>query len=169
MEHLWAPWRMAFITPETPPPPGCIFCTLPAQHRDAENHVLYRGEHCFMMLNRYPYNNGHLMIAPFQHVETLEKLDAATLAELMEQAQLALRALRQLMTPDGFNMGINEGKVAGAGFAEHIHYHIVPRWNGDTNFMPVVADIKVIPEHLDMVYVQLKQTIESILAQGKAE
>lgn len=160
---------MAFITPETPPPPGCIFCTLPAQHRDAENHVLYRGEHCFMMLNRYPYNNGHLMIAPFQHVETLEKLDAATLAELMEQAQLALRALRQLMTPDGFNMGINEGKVAGAGFAEHIHYHIVPRWVGDTNFMPVVADIKVIPEHLDMVYVQLKQTIESILAQGKAE
>lgn len=160
---------MAFITPETPPPPGCIFCTLPAQHRDAENHVLYRGEHCFMMLNRYPYNNGHLMIAPFQHVETLEKLDAATLAELMEQAQLALKALRQLMTPDGFNMGINEGKVAGAGFAEHIHYHIVPRWVGDTNFMPVVADIKVIPEHLDMVYVQLKQTIESILAQGKAE
>lgn len=160
---------MAFITPETPPPPGCIFCILPAQHRDAENHVLYRGEHCFMMLNRYPYNNGHLMIAPFQHVETLEKLDAATLAELMEQAQLALKALRQLMTPDGFNMGINEGKVAGAGFAEHIHYHIVPRWVGDTNFMPVVADIKVIPEHLDMVYVQLKQTIESILAQGKAE
>ena len=160
---------MAFITPETPPPPGCIFCTLPAQHHDAENHILYRGERCFMMLNRYPYNNGHLMIAPFQHVETLEKLDAATLAELMGQAQLALKALRQLMTPDGFNMGINEGKVAGAGFAEHIHYHLVPRWNGDTNFMPVVADIKVIPEHLDMVYVQLKQTIESILAQEETK
>jgi len=160
---------MAFITPETPPPPGCIFCTLPAQHRDAENHILYRGERCFMMLNRYPYNNGHLMIAPFQHIETLEKLDAATLAELMGQAQLALKALRQLMTPDGFNMGINEGKVAGAGFAEHIHYHIVPRWNGDTNFMPVVADIKVIPEHLDMVYTQLKQTIESILAQEETK
>ena len=109
------------------------------------------------------------MIAPFQHIETLEKLDAATLAELMGQAQLALKALRQLMTPDGFNMGINEGKVAGAGFAEHIHYHIVPRWNGDTNFMPVVADIKVIPEHLDMVYTQLKQTIESILAQEETK
>ena len=120
-----------------------------------------------MMLNRYPYNNGHLMIAPFQHVETLEKLDAATLAELMEQVQLALKALRQLMTPDGFNMGINEGKVAGAGYAEHMHYHIVPRWNGDTNFMPVVADIKVIPEHLDTVYTQLIQTIESL--QGKEE
>lgn len=158
---------MAFITPEKPQPQGCIFCTLPAEHRDAENHILYRGERCFMMLNRYPYNNGHLMIAPFQHVETLEKLDAATLAELMEQVQLALKALRQLMTPDGFNMGINEGKVAGAGYAEHMHYHIVPRWNGDTNFMPVVADIKVIPEHLDTVYTQLIQTIESL--QGKEE
>jgi len=117
-----------------------------------------------MMLNRYPYNNGHLMIAPFQHVETIEKLDAATLAELMAQVQLALKALRQLMKPDGFNMGVNEGKVAGAGFEEHMHYHIVPRWHGDTNFMPVVADIKVMPEHLDIVYAQLKQRIDSILA-----
>jgi ATP adenylyltransferase len=165
MENLWAPWRMAFITPEKPQPQGCIFCTLPAEHRDAENHILYRGELCYMMLNRYPYNNGHLMIVPFQHVETIEKLDAATLAELMAQAQLALKALRRLMTPDGFNMGINEGKVAGAGFAEHMHYHIVPRWNGDTNFMPVIADIKVIPEHLDIVYAKLKQTIEGIQAE----
>ena len=115
-----------------------------------------------MILNRYPYNNGHLMIAPYQHVETIEKLDAATLAELMAQAQLALRALRLVMTPDGFNMGINEGKVAGAGYAEHMHFHIVPRWSGDTNFMPVIADIKVIPEHLDIVYQKLKQALESI-------
>jgi len=115
-----------------------------------------------MMLNLYPYNNGHLMIAPYQHVETIEKLDAATLAELMAQAQLALRALRLVMTPDGFNMGINEGKVAGAGYAEHMHFHIVPRWSGDTNFMPVIADIKVIPEHLDIVYQKLKQALESI-------
>lgn len=123
-----------------------------------------------MMLNRYPYSNGHLMIAPFQHVETIEKLDAATLAELMAQAQLALKALRQLMKPDGFNMGINEGKVAGAGFAEHMHYHVVPRWLGDTNFMPVIADIKVMPEHLDIVYAQLKQQIEGILStQGEQQ
>ncbi len=115
-----------------------------------------------MMLNRYPYNNGHLMIAPYQHVETIEKLDMDTLAELMAQAQLALRALRLVMTPDGFNMGINEGKVAGAGYAEHMHFHIVPRWSGDTNFMPVIADIKVIPEHLDIVYQKLKQALESI-------
>lgn len=160
---------MAFIQPETPQPQGCIFCTLPAEQRDAENHILYRGERCFMMLNRYPYNNGHLMIAPFQHIETLQKLDAATLAELMAQAQLALKALRQLMSPDGFNMGINEGKVAGAGFAEHMHYHIVPRWNGDTNFMPAIADIKVMPEHLDIVYAKLKQTIESMLPQEETK
>ncbi len=115
-----------------------------------------------MMLNLYPYNNGHLMIAPYQHVETIEKLDIDTLTELMAQAQLALRALRLVMTPDGFNMGINEGKVAGAGYAEHMHFHIVPRWSGDTNFMPVIADIKVIPEHLDIVYQKLKQALESI-------
>ena len=115
-----------------------------------------------MMLNLYPYNNGHLMIAPYQHVETIEKLDAVTLAELMAKAQLALRVLRQVMTPDGFNMGINEGKVAGAGFAEHMHFHIVPRWNGDTNFMPVIAEIKVMPEHLDIVYQQLKEAIATV-------
>ena len=115
-----------------------------------------------MMLNLYPYNNGHLMIAPFQHVDTIEKLDSSTLAELMEQAQLALKTLRLVMKPDGFNMGINEGKVAGAGYDEHMHLHIVPRWNGDTNFMPVIADVKVIPEHLDLVYQQLRQALVTL-------
>jgi ATP adenylyltransferase len=162
MKNLWAPWRMAFIEPKTPQPQQCIFCTQPAAHRDDEYHIPYRGERCYMMLNRYPYNNGHLMIAPYQHVESIEKLDAATLAELMAQAQLALRALRQVMNPDGFNMGINQGKVAGAGFAEHMHFHIVPRWNGDTNFMPVIADIKVIPESLDSVHQKLKQALASL-------
>mgnify|MGYP002402968272 CR=1 FL=1 len=153
---------MAFIDPKTPKSQACIFCTLPAEQRDQENYILYRGDLCFMMLNRYPYNNGHLMIAPYRHVETIEKLDAATLAELMAQAQLALRALRLEMHPDGFNMGINEGKVAGAGFDEHMHYHIVPRWNGDTNFMPVIADIKVMPEHLASVYQKLKRALASL-------
>ena len=162
MENLWAPWRMAFITPKDAPTPGCIFCTQPAANRDDEYHVIYRGELCYMMLNKYPYNNGHLMIVPFQHVGSISQLDAATLAEMMAQAQLALKALRLAMHPDGFNMGINEGKVAGAGFAEHVHYHIVPRWNGDTNFMPVLADIKVMPEHLDAVYQQLKDAVAKV-------
>ena len=162
MENLWAPWRMTFIAPKTPQSQECIFCTQPAEHRDEENHILYRGEHCYMMLNRYPYNNGHLMIAPFQHAGTIEKLSAETLAELMAQAQLALKALRFAMKPDGFNMGINEGKVAGAGFADHVHLHVVPRWNGDTNFMPVIAEIKVMPEHLDLAYQQLKEAIAAV-------
>jgi ATP adenylyltransferase len=159
MENLWAPWRMAYISPQTPPSDTCIFCTLPAADQDEEHHILARSERCFMMLNLYPYNSGHLMVAPFQHVASISLLDAQTLHELMAQAQLALQALRQTLNPDGFNMGINEGKVAGAGFAEHLHLHIVPRWQGDTNFMPVIADIKVQPEHLDTVYCRLKDAL----------
>ena len=165
MENLWAPWRMAFIAPKEPKPQECIFCVQPAAQRDDDYYILFRGERCFMMLNLYPYNNGHLMIAPYQHVGSLEKIDLTTLAELMSQAQLALRALRRVMKPDGFNMGINEGKVAGAGFDEHMHYHIVPRWNGDTNFMPVLADIKVMPEHLAVVYRQLKEALAALTDQ----
>jgi len=161
MKNLWAPWRMAYIAPKTPQL-GCIFCTKPATQNDEEEYILYRGEHCFMLLNLYPYSNGHLMIAPYQHVGTIEKLDAATLADLMAQAQLALRALRVAMKPDGFNMGINEGKVAGAGYADHMHLHVVPRWEGDTNFMPVLADVKVMPEHLDTVYKQLKLVLTTL-------
>jgi len=162
MDNLWAPWRMAYIAPKTPASQECIFCALPAAHRDEENHILYRGEHCFMMLNRYPYNPGHLMIAPYQHVSSIEKLESATLAEFMSQAQLALRGLRQTMQPDGFNLGINDGKVAGAGIADHVHMHVVPRWNGDTNFMPIIADVKVIPESLDNTYRQMKQALDAL-------
>lgn len=162
MHNLWAPWRMAFIEPKIPPKSGCIFCTQPAEHHDPEHHILHRGERCFMMLNLYPYNNGHLMIAPYEHVGSLEQLDPTTLGELMAQAQLALRALGTTMHPDGFNMGINQGKAAGAGFADHIHYHIVPRWHGDTNFMPVLADTKVIPEHLDLIYQKLLEALKDI-------
>lgn len=167
MENLWAPWRMTFITPKTPVPDECIFCTQPAANQDEEYHILYRGEFCYMMLNLYPYNNGHLMIAPYQHVGSISQLDAVTLAELMAQAQLALSALRLAMRPEGFNMGINEGKVAGAGFAGHMHFHIVPRWNGDTNFMPVIADIKVMPEHLSNVYHQLKEAIAIVKSEQR--
>ncbi len=153
---------MTYIAPKTPQSQGCIFCIPPADDHDAERYILHRGEHCFIILNLYPYNNGHLMIAPYEHVGTIEKLDAAILVDLMEQTQLALRALRLAMKPDGFNMGINEGKVAGAGFADHAHLHVVPRWEGDTNFMPVLADTKVIPEHLDNVYKQLKLVLDTL-------
>lgn len=165
MENLWAPWRMAFIEQKDPQRPGCIFCVQPAAQQDEKYHILYRGERCFMMLNLYPYNNGHLMIAPYQHIGALEQLPAETLTEMMAQVQLAIKAIRLAMKPDGFNMGVNQGTVAGAGYAEHIHYHIVPRWQGDTNFMPVLADIKVMPEHLDTVYSKLKDAIKQIQEQ----
>jgi ATP adenylyltransferase len=153
---------MNYIAPKTLQSQECIFCVKAAEHRDAENYILHRGERCFMLLNLYPYNNGHLMIAPYQHVGSIEQLDAETLTEMMAQAQLALRALRKAMNPDGFNMGINQGKVAGAGFADHVHMHVVPRWNGDTNFMPVLADVKVMPDFLENTYKQLKQAIEEV-------
>jgi len=153
---------MEFIAPKTPRPQECIFCTQPAAHRDDDYYIFYRGEHCYMMLNLYPYNSGHLMIAPYQHVESIEKLNSTTLTELMSQAQLALRALHLVMKPDGVNMGINEGKVAGAAYAEHMHFHIVPRWNGDPNLMPVVADVNAIPAHYANTYHKLKQALESL-------
>ena len=142
---------------------GCIFCTHPAADRDEDYYILYRSKHCFVMLNIYPYNNGHLMIAPYQHVPSIEELDAKTLTDLMLTAQLCLSAFRAAMQPHGFNMGINQGKVAGAGIADHVHFHIVPRWNGDTNFMPVLADVKVMPDYLRNTYQQLRQALRSIV------
>ena len=141
---------------------GCIFCAHPAQGRDEDYYILYRSQHCFVMLNIYPYNNGHLMIAPYQHVPSIEELDAATLGDLMATVQRCLRAFHLAMQPNGFNMGINQGRVAGAGIADHVHFHIVPRWNGDTNFMPVLADVKVMPDYLRNTYHQLRQALESL-------
>lgn len=156
MEHLWAPWRMAYIDPSGAKEQGCIFCVKPQEDRDEENLILYRGERCFVLMNLFPYNNGHLMIAPYAHVPDIERLDAETLTEIMLTAQKSLAALRAALRPDGFNMGINQGTVAGAGIADHVHFHVVPRWNGDTNFMPVLADTKVMPDYLRNTYRQLK-------------
>lgn len=156
MEHLWAPWRMAYIGADDNQSKGCIFCVKPQEDRDEENLILYRGARCFVLMNLFPYNNGHLMIAPYAHVPDIEHLDAETLTELMLTAQKSLAALRAALHPDGFNMGINQGASAGAGIADHVHFHIVPRWTGDTNFMPVLADTKVMPDYLRNTYRQLK-------------
>jgi len=148
---------------------GCIFCTQPAAARDEDYYILYRSKRCFVMLNIYPYNNGHLMIAPYQHVPSIEELDAETLTDVMQTAQLCLRAFHASMQPHGFNMGINQGKVAGAGIADHVHFHIVPRWNGDTNFMPVLADVKVMPDYLRNTYRQLQQALRSLVDSPQIE
>jgi ATP adenylyltransferase len=135
---------------------GCVLCDKVAENDDKKNHILHRGRTCCVMLNLYPYNNGHLMIAPYQHVPSLEMLEEETLIEMMLLVSKCLVALRQCMNPQGFNLGVNIGKAAGAGVYDHVHFHIVPRWEGDTNFMPILAETRVIPELLDDTYDQLK-------------
>jgi ATP adenylyltransferase len=149
-QRLWAPWRLEYI--KGPKPDECIFCAKPAGGDDRGAHIVRRGEHCFAMLNAFPYNNGHLMVAPFRHVPSIEELDSPTLLELMTLAQEALSALRGAYAPEGFNIGINQGKVAGAGVEHHIHLHVVPRWGADTNFMPVIGGTRVLPQSLEASY-----------------
>jgi ATP adenylyltransferase len=149
-EVVWAPWRMDYILSEKVA--GCIFCDKPRQHRDADNYILWRGDTAFVMLNRYPYNNGHLMVVPHAHVPSLTALEAPQRAELLELTAICEAILQRTLRPDGFNIGMNLGVAAGAGIAEHLHLHVVPRWEGDTNYMTVVGEIRVIPQHIDQTY-----------------
>jgi ATP adenylyltransferase len=144
---LWAPWRIEYI--KGPKSNECIFCAASSTDDDAGAGVVDRGDRCFTMLNAFPYAPGHLMIAPYRHVGDLEACEPDELQELMALAQRAIRALREVASPHGFNVGLNLGKVAGAGFADHLHLHVVPRWEGDTNFMPVLGDTRVVSEALD--------------------
>ena len=139
---------------------GCIFCRAVESNDDRENLVLLRGERAFLILNRYPYNNGHLMVVPYAHVPSLEDLDALTLAELMQLLKQGLAALRVAMGPEGFNVGANLGQVAGAGVEAHVHLHVVPRWSGDTNFMPIIGDMRVIPQTWLQTYDELKAALK---------
>ena len=154
MEQIWAPWRIEYIQMEKPE--GCILCDKPKQKKDALSYILFRGEKNFVMLNAYPYNPGHLMIAPYRHTASLEELTDEELKEHFEIARHSITILRQVFNPGGFNLGINLGGVAGAGIDDHFHTHVVPRWQGDTNFMPVIADVKVLPEALSETYQKLK-------------
>ena len=161
MKLIWAPWRIEYI--RSPKHDGCIFCDFPKENRDRERLILYSGEHAFVIMNNYPYNPGHVMIAPYRHVGKWEELTDEELLDMMKLSQLMIKALKRSMNPDGFNLGVNLGRVAGAGIEDHVHIHIVPRWNGDTNFMPVVADTKIIPESLEETYKELKNTLKEIL------
>ncbi|MCX7930424.1 MAG: HIT domain-containing protein [Chlorobi bacterium] len=152
MKQLWSPWRSQYIESLSSPQhdSGCFLCV--AAHdpseQDAENLVVYRGSLCFVVMNRYPYNSGHLLVAPYRHVGDLVELTDAESLSLMETIQSSLRVLRAIHSPHGFNIGANLGRTAGAGLPDHVHVHIVPRWNGDTNFMPILAEVKVISEFL---------------------
>jgi ATP adenylyltransferase len=145
-ERLWAPWRLQYIKGEKPG--ECIFCAKPALDDEAAL-IVRRGDRCFVMLNAYPYTSGHVMVAPYEHVGDLTAVDEPTALELMTLSQESLRAIGATYGPEGFNLGANLGTVAGAGIAEHLHLHVVPRWEGDTNFMSVVGEVRVLPESLE--------------------
>jgi len=154
MKQIWAPWRIEYIRMEKPE--GCILCEKPGQNNDATNYILYRGSQNFIIMNSYPYNPGHLMVAPYRHIANLEELTDEELGEHFQLVCQSIKILRQSFNPGGFNLGINVGKVAGAGIDDHVHTHIVPRWQGDTNFMPVLSDVRVVAEALAETYEKLK-------------
>ena len=161
MERLWTPWRREFIEGANDRTKGCFLCVAAAGDDDRANLVIFRAEKVFVLLNKYPYNNGHLMIAPYQHTGDLVSLDPATAAEIMDLTQRSVGILEQAYKPDAFNVGLNLGKAAGAGVPDHLHVHAVPRWNGDTNFMPVLAETKVLPETLEQTFARLEPIFHS--------
>jgi ATP adenylyltransferase len=158
---LWAPWRIEYIT--GPKDGECIFCAAAAAtNADPAHEPIDRTEHCLTILNAYPYAPGHVMVAPVRHVAALEDLDPDEMLEMMQLASRSILAIRQAMAPDGFNVGLNEGKVAGAGIADHLHLHVVPRWAGDTNFMPILGDTNVIPQALEATQAILAKAIAEL-------
>ena len=160
-QRIWAPWRLDYVKDASKDnSDACVFCAALEAGDDQANLIVHRGERCFVILNKYPYTNGHLMVAPYAHLASLPELDADTVAEMMALSQQAMTILEQTYTPHGYNVGFNQGRVAGAGVEHHIHMHVVPRWGGDTNFMPVLADTRVMPQTLEQSYEALKGKFE---------
>lgn len=167
-EQLWAPWRLPYIVSAKKEKEGddCFLCRYRDSSEDAANLVVLRGERSLAVLNRFPYNNGHLLIAPMAHKGEFHELDDAELLDCMQQLRTLIAALRKLIGPDGFNIGLNLGRVAGAGLPGHLHWHVVPRWSGDTNFMPVLADVNVIPQSLEAMHRLLTEHLRA--TEGKS-
>lgn len=164
MDYLWSPWRYTYVSSAVPTDTtsnreSCLFCRVASESNDARNYVVLRAERSFILLNRYPYTTGHLMIAPYAHVATLEEADAATLEEIMRLAQRAEKALRAAYRPSGLNLGFNIGESAGAGIAGHIHMHALPRWAGDTSFITTIGETRVLPEALETTYEKLREAL----------
>jgi ATP adenylyltransferase len=161
MDHLWAPWRATYVS-EKNNPNRCIFCEAAASGDDEGNLVVYRGRLSFIMLNRFPYTSGHLMIAPYAHVSRLQQANQETTAEIMQLSRSGERVIEQMYTPDGLNLGMNLGEAAGAGIQQHIHMHLLPRWKGDANFMTSVANTRVVSEALQESYAKLRRGFASL-------
>lgn len=155
MNHIWSPWRMPYLENHEREE-GCVFCSVQAQTDGPENLIVFRGERSFVILNRYPYTSGHLMVVSHDHKSTFEDIDAETRAEMMEMTTECMRVLREIYHPQAFNFGANVGEAAGAGIAGHVHIHIVPRWAGDTSFMSTLAETRVLPEALEETYQRLR-------------
>ncbi len=156
MDKLWAPWRSKY-TKMVKSIKGCIFCSKPKEKKDKSNYIVTRSRHSFLMLNLYPYNNGHIMVAPYRHVKDFSKLTEEEMLDLLKLMKVSQALLSKTLKPEGYNIGINIGKAAGAGYKGHLHIHIVPRWVGDVNFMPVFSSTKVVSESLDALYSNLKR------------
>ena len=159
MDHLWSPWRMKYLDGSNKTD-RCVFCAAQEMQDSVENLIAYRGEYAYVILNRFPYTSGHLLVNPYQHVTTLEELDPETRAEMMELTSRCTAILKNIYKPQGFNVGINMGAAAGAGVPAHIHMHIVPRWSGDTNFMSTLGQTRVLPEELEVTYERVKNEFE---------
>lgn len=169
MERLWTPWRMRYVGGETRAE-GCIFCTKPAAGRDVDELILHRGESAYLMMNLFPYNTGHVMAVPYQHAASLDDLSPETNAGLFGLLPWVTTAQKRVLRCDGFNIGLNIGTVAGAGVAEHLHVHVVPRWEGDANFMPILANTMVLPELISVTYAKLRGELElSALGRGAGD
>jgi ATP adenylyltransferase len=158
--NLWAPWRMEYIhlLEDGINEHGCFLCAYSQQpEKDADNHVIWRSDRCITLFNKFPYSNGHLLIAPHDHVAELHQLEDKTLCDMMRQVADAQKLLKMTSHPHGFNVGMNFGRCAGAGLPDHVHAHIVPRWEGDTNFMPILGNVRVIPESIDSLYNKMRE------------
>lgn len=168
MNRLWAPWRMTYIleTVKQDKPDGCIFCDMAAQSDDQRNLILWRGASCFLVMNLYPYNSGHMMAIPLRHTADFASLTPGEHAELGDALNLARQALELCFSPHGFNIGMNLGRAAGAGILDHLHYHIVPRWSGDSNFMSAVGETKVLSESLPESFSRLRKAIRELRGTG---
>lgn len=154
MKHLWAPWRIDYIL--GPKPDECVFCLPKSTDEDEERLVLHRGEHCFVIMNKYPYNNGHIMVCPYRHVMALEDLTPEESGEMMSLLQKCTKILKKHFKCEGINIGLNLGEAAGAGIREHLHFHLVPRWNGDSSFIAVMDEVRTIPQYLQETYTALR-------------
>ena len=155
MDILWTPWRYTYIK-SADSAPGCIFCDKPKENDDERNLIVHRGQSCYVILNAFPYTNGHLMVVPFAHEDQLQKLDRETATEMMMLTQKSESGLRELYRPEGINLGMNIGRAAGAGVAGHVHMHVLPRWTADANFMTVVGETRVLPEDLATTYKRMR-------------